>query len=178
VVDVDEGVFTYYNSQQLSALSLGYPYHVASGFQVTPFLGVGHFSSREKIKLLFDEEEGEVINADIVIRNTIPQLGLAIEYEYNVTQKFSLCANVATFLGSKGNCFLTDNIEAEQQHIELELKLFRWQGEGRYLIKPNLLATAGYLVRNLSIAFTTDDEEKIVRSSESKGFFLGIQYIF
>lgn len=65
----------------------------------------------------------------------------------------------------------------ESEIVDISLKLFRWQLEGKYLIKPGLEATAGYRVWDIT-ASDPEHEEEDSLALDSKGLYFGVRYSF
>lgn len=162
----------YSSRQHLFSGTVGYPYQLAPGFKLTASLGWGYYVSLDKI---VDRESPEDrYELDITASN--PQIALAANYK--VTPEFSLSVNIATFLGTKGTGTARGFTGADANNENtsaLEVKLFRWQLEGKYLIKPCLEAIAGYRVWNIT-AKGTGAEDAL--DFGSTGLFLGVSYSY
>ena len=159
----------YTNQQQLLGIYVGYPYILAPGFDVTASAGLGYYANTQKI---WDKEDPQE-KLSFTTKSTKPQVGLAAQYK--VTPQFSLRGNFGIFLGTGGTITIDGGIgpsATDSEIIDISLKLFRWQLEGKYLIKPGLEATAGYRVWDITVS----EEDSL--ALDSKGLYFGVRYSY
>ena len=172
-ISIPAGVgYTY--QQQLLGIYVGYPYMLAPGFDVTASAGLGYYANTQKV---WDIEEPQD-KFSYTIKSIKPQVGLAAQYK--VTPQFSLRGNFGIFLGTGGTITLDGGIgydTTDSEIVDISLKLFRWQLEGKYLIKPGLEATAGYRVWDVT-ASPPENEEEDSLALDSKGLYFGVRYSF
>ena len=164
----------YTNQQQLLGIYVGYPYILAPGFDVTASAGLGYYANTQKLWNIEEPQD----KLSFTIKSTKPQVGLAAQYK--VTPQFSLRGNFGIFLGAGGTMTMDggNGYDAtESEIVDISLKLFRWQLEGKYLIKPGLEATAGYRVWDIT-ASDPEHEEEDSLALDSKGLYFGVRYSF
>ena len=150
-------------AHQIVSTTLGYTAVLSPGLTATASLGLGAY----KIAAEF-EEDGEWIS--VATKTLKPQIGLAAQYQ--VTPQFSLRSNAATFLGTGGELLLDGSLFGPHSH-EVELNLFRWQIEGKYLLKAGWEAVAGYRAWNINII-----DEGHEFGLDANGFYIGVRYSF
>jgi len=150
-------------AHQIVSTTLGYTAMLSPGLTATASLGLGAYKIAAKF-----EEDGEWIS--VTTKTLKPQIGLAAQYQ--VTPQFSLRSNATTFLGTGGELLLDGSLFGPQPY-ELELNLFRWQIEGKYLLKAGWEAVAGYRAWNINII-----DEGHEFGLDANGFYIGVRYSF
>lgn len=168
----------YIYQQQLLSVYAGYPYQLAPGFNVTASAGLSYYNNTQK---LWDNDypQDKLI---YTIKGIKPQISLAAQYI--ITPQFSLRGNLGFFPGTGGQVYVNENIfgprsinsETDGETMDICLEIFRWQLEGKYLIKPGMEAVAGYRVWDIKVSDPEEEGDPV--ALDSKGLYLGIRYSF
>jgi len=156
----------YSEAYQLFSATLGYTAALLPGLYATASLGLGAYKQTGSGKI-----EAESSDRIVFALETLrPQIGLAAQYQ--VTPDFSLRGNVATFLGNGGE-FSVDFSDGYGDSSKIDLKLLRWQIEGKYLLKAGWEAVAGYRAWDSHVS---DDDYGI--NLGATGSYFGVRYSY
>ena len=158
-------------SHQLIAANVGYSAMLVPKLYATASIGFGSYEYKSKT----DYSGADPYWNSVRVKALRPQIGLAAQYQ--VTPDFSLRGNVATFLGNDGEISI-DASNGWSSSIELDLKLLRWQIEGKYLLKAGWEAVAGYRVWDIHTIWVNPEDERDEFDLDSSGFYLGARYSY